>query len=116
MTLDGVSISNEPSIFQRGKGIIVDSGTTDTYLPKFVAKGFSKAWEAATGSVRVSASIGVSAKGGGLCRSISKHVPSITNFQCLRPQDEKHGNKKRQGAACIRNSCGYACMFLRWIL
>eukprot|EP00903_Cladosiphon_okamuranus_P013533 g12605.t1 len=50
MTLDGISISSDPSIYQRGKGIIVDSGTTDTYLPKSVAKGFSDAWEAATGS------------------------------------------------------------------
>lgn len=63
MTLDGMSITSDPSVFQRGKGIIVDSGTTDTYLPKSVAKGFSQAWEAATGSVRASASMGVSAKG-----------------------------------------------------
>lgn len=51
ITLNDVSISSDPSVFQRGKGIIVDSGTTDTYLPKSVAKGFSIAWEAATGSV-----------------------------------------------------------------
>lgn len=54
MTLDGMSVTTDPSVFQRGKGIIVDSGTTDTYLPKTVAKGFSKAWEASTGSVRAS--------------------------------------------------------------
>lgn len=64
MTLDGVSIASDPSVFQRGKGIIVDSGTTDTYLPKSVAKGFSNAWEAATGSVRGSASVGVNTRGG----------------------------------------------------
>lgn len=51
ITLNGVSIESDASVYQRGKGIIVDSGTTDTYLPKTVAKGFSKAWEAATGSV-----------------------------------------------------------------
>lgn len=51
ITLNGVSVTSDASLFQRGKGIIVDSGTTDTYLPKSVAKGFSKAWQAATGSV-----------------------------------------------------------------
>lgn len=51
ITLNGVSIAHESSVFQRGKGTIVDSGTTDTYLPKSVASGFSKAWEQATGSV-----------------------------------------------------------------
>lgn len=55
ITLDGMSVTSDPSVFQRGKGIIVDSGTTDTYLPKSVAKGFSQAWKAATGSVRATA-------------------------------------------------------------
>ena len=32
-----------------GKGVIVDSGTTDTYLNKRVAKEFTKAWKKATG-------------------------------------------------------------------
>jgi hypothetical protein len=32
-----------------GKGVIVDSGTTDTYLNKQVMKEFSKAWQKATG-------------------------------------------------------------------
>jgi len=32
-----------------GKGVIVDSGTTDTYLNKAVAKDFNKAWQKATG-------------------------------------------------------------------
>lgn len=30
--------------FRRGKGTILDSGTTDTYLPKAVAKVFAEAW------------------------------------------------------------------------
>jgi hypothetical protein len=34
-----------------GKGVIVDSGTTDTYLDKRVAKEFSKAWKQVTGLV-----------------------------------------------------------------
>ncbi|CBN76990.1 aspartic protease PM5 [Ectocarpus siliculosus] len=50
ITVNRVSIAQDPAIFQRGKGIIVDSGTTDTYLPRSVAKGFSAAWERATGS------------------------------------------------------------------
>ena len=49
--MNGVSIEADASVYERGKGIIVDSGTTDTYLPKSAAKGFSKAWEATTGSV-----------------------------------------------------------------
>jgi len=32
-----------------GKGVIVDSGTTDTYLNKRVAKEFTRAWKKATG-------------------------------------------------------------------
>jgi hypothetical protein len=32
-----------------GKGVIVDSGTTDTYLNRVVAKEFNKAWRKATG-------------------------------------------------------------------
>lgn len=52
ITLNGISIESDPTVYQKGKGIIVDSGTTDTYLPKSVAKGFSKAWESVTGSVR----------------------------------------------------------------
>ncbi|CAM9418888.1 unnamed protein product [Ectocarpus fasciculatus] len=50
ITVNKVSIAKDAAIFQRGKGIIVDSGTTDTYLPRSVAKGFSAAWEMATGS------------------------------------------------------------------
>ena len=32
-----------------GKGVIVDSGTTDTYLNKNMAKGFNKMWKKVTG-------------------------------------------------------------------
>ena len=32
-----------------GKGIIIDSGTTDTYLHKSMAKAFNDAWKTATG-------------------------------------------------------------------
>jgi hypothetical protein len=32
------------SAFRRGKGTILDSGTTDTYLPKAIAKAFAAAW------------------------------------------------------------------------
>ena len=56
ITLNGISITSDATVYQKGKGIIVDSGTTDTYLPKSVASGFSKAWEAVTGSVRNAAS------------------------------------------------------------
>ncbi|CAN0101687.1 unnamed protein product [Pylaiella littoralis] len=50
ITLNGVSIATDASVFQNGKVMTVVSGTTDTYLPKSLAKGFSDAWEAATGS------------------------------------------------------------------
>lgn len=52
ITLDDVSIAHDSSVYQKGKGTIVDSGTTDTYLPRSVATGFSKAWQASTGKVR----------------------------------------------------------------
>lgn len=51
ITLNGVSIATDASVFQRGKGMIIVSGTTHTYLPRTMAGGFSDAWEAATGSV-----------------------------------------------------------------
>ncbi|CAM9435000.1 unnamed protein product, partial [Ectocarpus sp. 8 AP-2014] len=38
-------------LFSLGTGTIVDSGTTDMYLPVEVADAFSEAWEAATGEV-----------------------------------------------------------------
>ena len=35
--------------FNRGKGTVLDSGTTDTYLPADCARSFKTAWRAATG-------------------------------------------------------------------
>ncbi|CAN0102275.1 unnamed protein product [Hapterophycus canaliculatus] len=51
ITLDGLSIAAQSSVFQSGLEMFVVSGTTDTYLPRSMAGGFSAAWEAATGSV-----------------------------------------------------------------
>lgn len=51
ITLNGVTVAADASVFQGGRGMAVASGTTDTYLPKSMADGFSGAWEAATGSV-----------------------------------------------------------------
>lgn len=39
------------SAFNDVKGTIIDSGTTDSYLPKVIAQPFMKAWENITGSV-----------------------------------------------------------------
>eukprot|EP00752_Nemacystus_decipiens_P005847 g5281.t1 len=49
--LGGVSIVDPDSLesFAEGTGTIVDSGTTDTYLPRSVEGAFSQAWKAATG-------------------------------------------------------------------
>ncbi|CAB9499662.1 aspartic [Seminavis robusta] len=35
--------------FRAGKGVLLDSGTTDTFLPKQAHRGLGKAWRAATG-------------------------------------------------------------------
>ena len=43
-----------------GKGVIVDSGTTDTYLSKRAAKEFTKAWKVATGETYTHASMRLS--------------------------------------------------------
>lgn len=53
MALGDRSVVNDNSlrICNSGTGTIVDSGTTDTYLPKIMAKEFSRAWEAVTGQV-----------------------------------------------------------------
>lgn len=51
LSLGGVPIAVDASVFQNGQGTIVDSGTTDTFLPKAVATGFSEAWQASTGEV-----------------------------------------------------------------
>eukprot|EP00903_Cladosiphon_okamuranus_P014021 g13038.t1 len=50
MTLNGVSIAADPSVFNQGSGMRLVSGTTDTYLPRSIEDSFSDAWEAATGS------------------------------------------------------------------
>lgn len=54
ITLDGVSIDADASVFHGDRGFEVVSGTTDTYLPRSMADGFKDAWEAVTGSVSCS--------------------------------------------------------------
>jgi hypothetical protein len=44
-----IKVRMDPTKLNSGKGVIVDSGTTDTYLNKRVMKEFSKAWKKATG-------------------------------------------------------------------
>lgn len=44
-----IKVKLDPVLLNSGKGVIVDSGTTDTYLNKVVAKEFNKAWFKATG-------------------------------------------------------------------
>jgi hypothetical protein len=41
--------STELSAFNKGKGTIIDSGTTDTYLPKKIAATFEHTWNLVTG-------------------------------------------------------------------
>jgi Xylanase inhibitor N-terminal len=45
-----IKVRMDPATLNSGKGVIVDSGTTDTYLNKQVLKEFNKAWMLATGS------------------------------------------------------------------
>ena len=45
----GGSIGVIAAVWNAGKGTIVDSGTTDTYLPKRAADAFRSAWEAIVG-------------------------------------------------------------------
>jgi hypothetical protein len=45
----GVSLGVSSSVYQEGKGMIVDSGTTDTYLPSKIATAFKTQWEGASG-------------------------------------------------------------------
>jgi hypothetical protein len=47
--LNGKSIGVPESTWNTGKGTIVDSGTTDTYLPRRAAEQFKRAWHAAMG-------------------------------------------------------------------
>lgn len=51
ITLNGVSIAADASVFQSNRGFNVVSGTTDTYLPRAMAASFKDAWKAVTGSV-----------------------------------------------------------------
>jgi hypothetical protein len=44
-----IQIPMDISAVNSGKGVIVDSGTTDTYLHKKLAKNFGSAWEKITG-------------------------------------------------------------------
>jgi hypothetical protein len=46
----GESIGVPATVFNSGKGVIVDSGTTDTYLPKKLATQFKQLWKQKTGS------------------------------------------------------------------
>jgi len=47
--IGGDSIGVKAAVWNTGKGTIVDSGTTDTYLPKRAADQFKKAWEGIVG-------------------------------------------------------------------
>jgi hypothetical protein len=42
-------LSDSKSVLNKGSGMIVDSGTTDTYLPTTLKKGFSDIWRECTG-------------------------------------------------------------------
>lgn len=44
-----IKIPLDPSVVNSGKGVIVDSGTTDTYLHKNLAKSFTEVWKQVTG-------------------------------------------------------------------
>lgn len=44
-----IKVRIDPNVLNSGKGVIVDSGTTDTYLNKQVMQEFSLAWKKATG-------------------------------------------------------------------
>ena len=44
-----IKVRINANLLNSGKGVIVDSGTTDTYLNKRVAADFTKAWKKATG-------------------------------------------------------------------
>ncbi|CAN0409020.1 unnamed protein product, partial [Laminaria digitata] len=49
--LGGLTIAGDAELtaFRSGGGTIVDSGTTDTYLPEALARGFLETWKVATG-------------------------------------------------------------------
>ena len=43
------SIGVDPGVYNTGKGCIVDSGTTDTYLPRKMATAFKTKWKKLSG-------------------------------------------------------------------
>eukprot|EP00630_Chrysocystis_fragilis_P006200 CAMPEP_0197389878 /NCGR_PEP_ID=MMETSP1165-20131217/2011_1 /TAXON_ID=284809 /ORGANISM="Chrysocystis fragilis, Strain CCMP3189" /LENGTH=470 /DNA_ID=CAMNT_0042915325 /DNA_START=126 /DNA_END=1538 /DNA_ORIENTATION=- len=49
--LDGRSIDVPASVYASGKGTIVDSGTTDTYLPRRAAERFRQVWSEIMGPI-----------------------------------------------------------------
>lgn len=49
--LDGHSIAVPSSVYASGKGTIIDSGTTDTYLPRRAAERFKQVWGEIMGPV-----------------------------------------------------------------
>lgn len=49
--LDGRSIGVPAAVYASGKGTIVDSGTTDTYLPRRAAEKFKQAWTEIMGPI-----------------------------------------------------------------
>jgi hypothetical protein len=48
--ISGKSIGMPKAVYATGKGTIVDSGTTDTYLPRRCAEKFKEVWAAAMGA------------------------------------------------------------------
>ncbi|CAN0216738.1 unnamed protein product, partial [Phaeothamnion confervicola] len=49
VAMGGESLGVSPSVFNAGKGTIVDSGTTDTYFPTGAAGSFKVRWKKLTG-------------------------------------------------------------------
>jgi hypothetical protein len=45
LQIAGSTIGTDKSVYNRGKGVIVDSGTTDTYMPTGCAAGFKARWK-----------------------------------------------------------------------
>eukprot|EP00595_Chromulina_sp_UTEXLB2642_P003816 CAMPEP_0196767814 /NCGR_PEP_ID=MMETSP1095-20130614/41984_1 /TAXON_ID=96789 ORGANISM="Chromulina nebulosa, Strain UTEXLB2642" /NCGR_SAMPLE_ID=MMETSP1095 /ASSEMBLY_ACC=CAM_ASM_000446 /LENGTH=445 /DNA_ID=CAMNT_0042136485 /DNA_START=552 /DNA_END=1886 /DNA_ORIENTATION=- len=56
------SIATDPHIFNNGKGCIVDSGTTDTYLPSSVANRFKELFKSITGIDYTTANIALTSE------------------------------------------------------
>lgn len=49
MRFNGISIGAPASQYNTGQGIVVDSGTTDSYFPSSIRSKFKEAFKAATG-------------------------------------------------------------------